>query len=269
VVEHLVAKDGVGNLRRVHEVHLQQARLEVRLLRLVVLERIKKEGRRGLNHVLRHEDVHDSLNIDERTLFAVDELRRKLGALVRVRAHDVLQQADVVRGVANLLRVEYNLVRLAGLGEARNHLVRDVCAEVDTEREGHVVQAHNVTKLLATCQLVLLEPLLEELLAALLENRARKLKRLEVVELALLEQDAEVLQNGRQATRGRRCLLERLDDRRSAQDAPRRVGGNLGGLAELAGGEQLLVPFLFTPMMPFVASCSAVTKIVSPEIRFM
>ena len=49
--------------------------------------------------------------------------------------------------------------------------------------------------------LVLLEPLFEELLATLLEHRAREFQTLQLVEFALLQKDAEVLKDGREASR--------------------------------------------------------------------
>jgi hypothetical protein len=40
MVEHLVAQDCVSNLRRMHEVHLEQTSLKMGLLRLVIFESI-------------------------------------------------------------------------------------------------------------------------------------------------------------------------------------------------------------------------------------
>lgn len=129
--EHLIAEDSVRDLRRVQQVHLQQLSLQMTLLRLVLLERIQQKARRGLNHILRHENIDDALDVDQRTALIVHELGGELGALVRVCAHDVLQKADVVGVEADFVGVEQDLVRLAGLGEAGDDLVRDVCAEVD------------------------------------------------------------------------------------------------------------------------------------------
>jgi hypothetical protein len=47
-----------------------------------------------------------------------------------------------------------------------------------------------------TTYLVLLQPFLEQLFASLLKNRSRKLNRLEFVQLALFEEDTEILENG-------------------------------------------------------------------------
>ena len=55
--EHLIAEDGVGDLRGVDEVHLEQTGLEMSLLGAVLLESVEKEGGSLLDHVLRHEDV--------------------------------------------------------------------------------------------------------------------------------------------------------------------------------------------------------------------
>lgn len=59
VGEHLIGEDGVGDLRSVDEVHLEQASLERTLLGLVLLESVEEEGGRLLDHILRHEDVDD------------------------------------------------------------------------------------------------------------------------------------------------------------------------------------------------------------------
>lgn len=153
VRKHVVAKNSVRDLGRVHEVHLEQARLHRALFRTVVLERVQEERRRGLDHVLAHEDVDNALHVDKRARFVVHELHGELGALLRVRAHDVLQELGEVRLVADLLRVQQDLVGLPGFREARDDLVGDVGAKVDTEREGHVVQANDVTQLFAAVKL--------------------------------------------------------------------------------------------------------------------
>ncbi len=59
VSEHIVAQNGVGDLRSVHEVHLQESGLEGSFLGLVVLESIEEERCGLLDHVLTHEDVDD------------------------------------------------------------------------------------------------------------------------------------------------------------------------------------------------------------------
>ena len=43
VREHFVTKDGVSDLWGVHEVHLEETRLQMTLLRLVLLESIEQE----------------------------------------------------------------------------------------------------------------------------------------------------------------------------------------------------------------------------------
>jgi hypothetical protein len=64
--------------------------------------------------------------------------------------------------------------------------------------------------------LVLLEPFLQELFPALLQDRARQLNRLEMIEFPFLQKDTEVLKNRRKAPSGSWCLLERLNDLRGA-----------------------------------------------------
>jgi len=56
--------------------------------------------------------------------------------------------------------------------------------------------------------LVLFEPLFQELFPALLQDRARQLNRLEMIEFPLLQEDTEVLKNWRKASRRSWCLFE-------------------------------------------------------------
>lgn len=55
--EHLIAQNGISNLRSVDEVHFQQASLESTFFRLVIFKSIQKEGSGLLDHVLRHKDI--------------------------------------------------------------------------------------------------------------------------------------------------------------------------------------------------------------------
>ena len=93
------------------------------------------------------------LDIDQRPILIVDELRRKLGTLLRVRTHDVLQEADEVGAVSDLLGVQDDFLRLTGLSEACDDLVRHIGTKVDAERKGEVVQSHNITELFAAGEL--------------------------------------------------------------------------------------------------------------------
>ena len=82
--------------------------------------------------------------------------------------------------------------------------------------------------------LVLLEPLLQQLLASLLEHRSAQLQGLKLVELALVQEDAEVLEQGRGLALLGRDTLEAPDGVGGAQDALQ--GG--GGAAEERGGKE-------------------------------
>lgn len=77
------------------------------------------------------------------------------------------------------------------------------------------------------------------MLPALNEDGARELKRLVLVELAALEEDAEVLEDRAELARLDGNALERVDGLGRAEDAPRRVGGDLGRLGEGAAREEL------------------------------
>lgn len=100
-----------------------------------------------------------SLNVNQWAALIIDELSSKLCALLRVGTHDVLQKADKVRAVADLLRVQNNFVRLTGLSETCDDLIGDICAQVHTEREGQVVQANYIPKLFTAGKLQICQPM--------------------------------------------------------------------------------------------------------------
>ena len=115
----------------------------------------------------------------------LNEHLRELRALLRVHPHHVAEQEDVVRGVADLLGVENDLLELSSLGEALYHLAGDVGAQVHAQGQSGVRRFDEVPELFGALQLVLLEPLLQELFPALLQYRPAQLQRLELVQLAL------------------------------------------------------------------------------------
>ena len=151
--EHLVTKDGVGNLGRVDQVHLKQACLKGALFRLVILQRVQEERCRLLDHVLGHEDVDNPVQVHHRTILIVDELSGELGSLVRVDADEVLQQSSVIGSVIDFLGVKDDLVELPSLCKAGHYLVWDVGAQVNRERKVHISHPDEVSELLATFEL--------------------------------------------------------------------------------------------------------------------
>ena len=193
VGEHLVAHDGVSHLRRGHQVHLQQASLQGTLGRPVVLQSVQEEGGALLDHVLLHEDVHDLTDVSE-WLVICHQHAGELSPGLGVDPHHTAQQEDVVGGVADLLGIQDDLLELSGLGEALDDLVGHVSPQVDGEGEGGVGRLDQVAELLAALQLVLLQPLLQQLLPALGQDWPAELEGLVLVELALVQQDPEVLQ---------------------------------------------------------------------------
>ena len=150
VCERFVSEDCICHLRRIYQVHLKKTRLQMRLFWLVVLESIEEEGCCLLNHVLGHENVNDAFDVDKWAALVVHELGRKLGSLLRVRTHGMLEQS---RLEVNFLRVQNNLLQLAGFGEARDNLIQYVGAQVNGESERHVMKANNVTQLFSAFQL--------------------------------------------------------------------------------------------------------------------
>ena len=73
VGEQLVSRNRIGDQRSMDEVHLKQTSLQVTLLGRVLLQCIKKEGCRGLDHVLGQKILTSRL-ISTRARFVVDKL---------------------------------------------------------------------------------------------------------------------------------------------------------------------------------------------------
>ena len=63
-------------------------------------------------------------------------------------------EPNAVRVVADFLRMQNDLFNWIGLSEAGLNLVQDVGPPVDAQREGHIAEANNITKLLATSKLL-------------------------------------------------------------------------------------------------------------------
>mmetsp|Transcript_8175 Transcript_8175/g.16155 ORF Transcript_8175/g.16155 Transcript_8175/m.16155 type:complete len:272 (+) Transcript_8175:3019-3834(+) len=186
VREHLVCHNSVSNLRRRDQVHLEQARLQRPFLLLVALERVEQKGGGLLQAVVLHEDVGDDAVV-ERHAVGLHQLLRKLERARRVDTHDVGEQEAPVGRVVHLLAVEHDLLELARLHEALDHLGRGGGAQVDGERQLLVDHLDQVAQLLGALELVLRGPLLQQLVLALLDDRLGELDRLPRVELALLE----------------------------------------------------------------------------------
>lgn len=121
--KHFITQNRIGDLRRIQQIHLQQSRLQPRMLWLVVFESVEQKASRLLNHVLRHENVYHSFEINKRARLVIDELSGEFRALVGVGSDNVLQDRRIVGAVADLFRVEQNLVKLTELGKARDGLV--------------------------------------------------------------------------------------------------------------------------------------------------
>lgn len=77
---------------------------------------------------------------------------------------------------------------------------------------------HQIAKLFTALKLILFEPLLKQLLPALLQDWSAQLQRLVLVELPLFQKDAKILQQRRRLAWLGRHALEALDGLWSSQD---------------------------------------------------
>lgn len=63
-----------------------------------------------------------SVQVNKGTIFIISEHSGEFGSFLGIRAHNVLQEADIVRLVADLLGIKKNLVVLTQFREAEDNL---------------------------------------------------------------------------------------------------------------------------------------------------
>mmetsp|Transcript_25740 Transcript_25740/g.76640 ORF Transcript_25740/g.76640 Transcript_25740/m.76640 type:complete len:1065 (+) Transcript_25740:1273-4467(+) len=240
VREEVHLQDGLRDLGRLLEVHGEQLGLELRLVGPVGLQRVQQDRCRLLEAALVHEGLHDLVDVDEgRAVLALEEALREVGGALRVAGDHAGQQLRVVRLVARLLDVGHDLVDLARRHEALDHLGVRARAQVDGEGELGVHGADDVAELLGALQLVVLEPLLDELAALLLHHRPDELNGLLRVQLAVLEQGGEVMEDRGRLARHDLHGLEHLDGLRRPERAALALRRDGGRAPVVAGGEAL------------------------------
>jgi hypothetical protein len=66
----------------------------------------------------------------------------------------MLKKLAIIRGVSDFLRVEQDLVELAGLCEACDHLVGHVGAQIYTQGQREIMGPHDVTELFTAIELL-------------------------------------------------------------------------------------------------------------------
>mmetsp|Transcript_24111 Transcript_24111/g.48995 ORF Transcript_24111/g.48995 Transcript_24111/m.48995 type:complete len:275 (+) Transcript_24111:3326-4150(+) len=233
--EHVVGHDGVRHLRRSHQVHLEQTGLQRALLLLVALKHVEQERRGLLQAIVLHEDVRHDIEV-ERHALGRSELLRKLQRACRVDAHDIGEQETPIGGILDLLAIDHDLVKLARLHETLDDLGMrgGFRAQVDGECELLVHHLDVVAELLGALELVLPDPLLQELLLALLDNGLGQLQRLLRVEFTLLQKHAKVGEDGRRLPGRGRGLLEALNRVGRPQGLLWRLCGELSGALVVA-----------------------------------
>ncbi|KAI6757105.1 hypothetical protein HG531_002930 [Fusarium graminearum] len=214
--------------------------VETGVLGLVLLQCIQQEGGGLLNHALSLEDIAHTLEVDQWALLTVSKGTGKLSTLLGVDTGDMLEQLDVIRLEAALGRVRKDLVELTSLSEASNDLLGNLRLKVDCQGHVDIVRPNHVTKLLRAVQLALLQPLLKQMLAVLLENGLCKLEGLMLVKGALVEKHSEVLKCESHLARLNRQALELLDSLGASEETSRRVGSDLSSSQVVARVEELL-----------------------------
>mmetsp|Transcript_3295 Transcript_3295/g.10326 ORF Transcript_3295/g.10326 Transcript_3295/m.10326 type:complete len:1450 (+) Transcript_3295:864-5213(+) len=241
VREHARRQDRVRHLRRAaQQVDLQCPRLQRPVLLPVPRQRVHQERRRLLHPVELHEHVHRLRHVDQGAALVLGQLLGKLLRRLGVLPHHVAQDERVVRAVPRLLGVRDDLAVLARLHEAVDHLLRRLRAQVDGQRHLGVVRGHHVAQLLAALQLVLLQPLDQQLRAPLRQHRLGQLHALVPVQRARLQQHREELHQRQRLTRLLRQLLEPLDRVRRAQHALGRLRCQLRRALHVALRQQLV-----------------------------
>ena len=240
VGEDTVLHDGIGDLgSTADEVDLQKLGLEVGMLGLVVLQGLEEEGGGLLDAVAGQEGLGGGLDVDEGTALGVDEALGQIQRSLGVVEEELAEHGGVVHLEADAGGVGDDLVVLPALDEAVDGLGVALAAQVDAEGHAGVGGHDEVAELLGALELVVLEPLLHELGAALLEDGLGQLDTLLLVEFAGLEEGGEVLEDGLGAAGLGGDLLE-AGDGGGGTEGGAGGGDELGGLDDLAGPDEPL-----------------------------
>jgi hypothetical protein len=102
------------------------------------------------------------------------------------------------------------------LTSSDDYLVRNIGAQVHTQREIEIMGTDSIAEFFGTFQLFLFEPFLEQVLAILCQYGSGEFKGFVTVQRAFIEENAKVLKNGRELTRLHRDMLESFDGVRRA-----------------------------------------------------
>ena len=188
---------------------------------------IQQKGSALLHQVLFHKNVHNVVDVSQGLPIVIDQHLSKGRPLLRVGAHNVSQEENVVRGVSDLFRVKDDLLKLPSFGKTLDHLVGNVGPQVHGQGQSGIGGLHQIAQFFRALQLVLLQPFFQELFAALLKHWSTEFQGLEFVQLALVQEDSKVLEQRGSLARLGRNLLEFADRLRSSQNTFRSVGSDL------------------------------------------
>ena len=180
-----------------------------------------------MHQVLLHKNVHNVVDVRQGLPVIVDQHLSKGRPLLRIGTHNVSQEENVVRGVPDLFGVEDDLLKLPSFGKTLDHLVRYVGPQVHGQGQGGIGGLHQIAQFFGALQLVLFQPFFQKLFAALLKHWSTQFQRLEFVQLALVQENAKVLEQRRRLARLGRNLLEFADRLRSSQNTFRSIGSDL------------------------------------------
>lgn len=212
--EEVQLEDAFSDLRRRHQVDLEQLRLEMAFVHEIAFQCFEEERRRFLHFVVLKEHLGNGIDWSFRVALGVPhsdhlgESDSRLG----VAGDHITKDLNKVGSVIHLLAVRNNFVELVCLDESLNDLVRIAAFLERLKRKLWVVLANGVAQLITHSQLVVVNPAFYQRHLALLEHRTTQLKRLLFVEAHLLQQSGEIDQDGLgTATSRGRQLLELVD----------------------------------------------------------
>mmetsp|Transcript_7410 Transcript_7410/g.12312 ORF Transcript_7410/g.12312 Transcript_7410/m.12312 type:complete len:215 (+) Transcript_7410:4031-4675(+) len=206
---------------------------------LVVLQSLKEESGCFLDTVTAQESFSGGLNVNERSTFGADETLGQVKSSLWVGGKELTQHSGIVHLESNAGGVWNNLVVLSALDHALNSLWMALSTKEDGQGHGGIHRHDKITKSLRALELVVLQPLLHELRASLLENRLGQLNTLLLVQLSSFQKRREVLEHRLWLTGLSRNLLESGDSRRSSQSTSR-SSNELGSFRHISGSNQAL-----------------------------
>jgi hypothetical protein len=194
--EDIELENSLRNVWSTREIDLEDLGLQVPLIWSVLLQSLEKEGCALLDLVELQENVDNLINWSLWwSLIPVGDHPGETNSGLRVHSHDLSQNLYEIWDMTSLLAVRHDLVKLVGFDESLDDLIGGTRLLIDAESHLRIGLSDKISKLVCRGQLLLLDPVFDEVELILLNDRSCKLNGLNGVQLCGLEKGIEVDEN--------------------------------------------------------------------------